>query len=201
VTQVRVALTFDAEHPDRPTAPGVLESIMETLDSRAVRATFFLQGRWVESYPQAAARIARSGHLVGNHSFYHARMPLLSDAGFVTDVKAAARVIERVCGTDARPWFRCPFGAGGDDPRTHELLGSIGFRHVGWHVGVGDWKISMSGPALARDTVAGVLAHGDGAVVLLHTWPRSTSRALPAIIDGLSAAGASFVGVDQLGGA
>ena len=41
----RVALTFDAEHPDRPTEPGVHAAIVETLARLDLRATFFLQGR------------------------------------------------------------------------------------------------------------------------------------------------------------
>ena len=55
---MRVALTFDAEHPDRPNcAPGVPEALVELLGDRGVRATFFLQGRWVEAYPETARRI------------------------------------------------------------------------------------------------------------------------------------------------
>jgi len=80
----RVALTFDAEHPDRPTAPGVAEVILTILERASVRATFFVQGRWAEAYPDTARRIGRAGHLVGNHSHYHARMPLFSPAGFAT---------------------------------------------------------------------------------------------------------------------
>ena len=34
----RVALTFDAEHPDRPTAPGVAEVILTILERASVRA-------------------------------------------------------------------------------------------------------------------------------------------------------------------
>jgi len=47
----RVALTFDAEHPDRPHRPGVTEEILDVLADRAVSATWFLQGRWVEALP------------------------------------------------------------------------------------------------------------------------------------------------------
>ena len=100
MNQRRAALTFDAEHPDRPTSPGVVDSILDTLRRDGVRATFFLQGRWVESSPDVAARIARDGHLIGNHSFYHARMPLLSDSGFREDVGASERVILQATGTD-----------------------------------------------------------------------------------------------------
>ena len=88
----RVALTFDAEHPDRPTRPGVAEGLLDLLAAEQIQATFFIQGRWAEAYPTTAARIAADGHLVGNHSHYHARMTLLSESGFDTDVRDAERL-------------------------------------------------------------------------------------------------------------
>jgi peptidoglycan/xylan/chitin deacetylase (PgdA/CDA1 family) len=42
--------------------------------------------------------------------------------------------------------------------------------------------------------------HGDGAIVLLHTWPGPTREALPAILEGLREAGVRFVTVDELEG-
>jgi peptidoglycan/xylan/chitin deacetylase (PgdA/CDA1 family) len=102
----RVALTFDAEHPDRPHRPGVTDAILDTLADADVRSTWFLQGRWVEAQPATAARVAREGHLVGNHTFYHARLPLLTDEGIATDIRAAEEVIREVVGVDPRPWFR-----------------------------------------------------------------------------------------------
>ena len=107
----RVALTFDAEHPDRPHRPGVSEGLLDVLAARGVRSTWFLQGRWVESVPELARRVAADGHLIGNHSFYHARMPLLTDDGLRTDVRDAEQAIRDHVGVDPRPWFRCPFGA------------------------------------------------------------------------------------------
>ncbi len=198
MTQFRVALTFDAEHPDRPTRPGVLESILDTLRSSGARSTFFLQGRWVEAYPDSAIAIKADNHLLGNHSFYHARMPLLSDEGFRTDIRASERVIRKVTDTDPRPWFRCPFGAGEDDERTARLLAGDGYRNVGWNVTGFDWLRSLSGAKLARGVVAQVREVGDGSIVLLHSWPRSTALALPRIIESLRADGARFVGVDEL---
>lgn len=193
-----MALTFDAEHPDRPTRPGVVDSILDTLDHSRVRATFFLQGRWVESNRETAQRIAGDGHLVGSHSFYHARMPLLSDSGFRTDVRAAERVIRRVTGVDPRPWFRCPFGSGYDHPRTTTLLSELGYRDVSWNVTSNDWQVHQTGKRLARETTSDVRRVGDGAIVLMHTWPVATGRGLPDLIDGLSALDVRFVGVDEL---
>ena len=119
----RVALTFDAEHPDRPHRPGVTAGLLDVLAERGVPSTWFLQGRWVEAEPVLARRVADEGHLVGNHSFYHARMPLLTDDGLATDVREAEAVIRDATGVDPRPWFRCPFSAGDDDPRVLAALG------------------------------------------------------------------------------
>ena len=60
----RVALTFDAEHPDRPNRPGITEGLLDVLAAREVPTTWFLQGRWVEAEPELARRVAADGHLL-----------------------------------------------------------------------------------------------------------------------------------------
>ena len=194
----RVALTFDAEHPDRPHRPGVTEGLLDVLKERTVRSTWFLQGRWVESAPELARRVASDGHLVGNHSFYHARMPLLSDEGLATDIRDAEQAIRDHVGVDPRPWFRCPFGAGADDPRVLDALAARGYREIGADVVLEDWEPYRTGDLLAADAIREAPAVGDGAVILFHAWPPGTLDGLPAILDGLRARGATFVGIDEL---
>jgi peptidoglycan/xylan/chitin deacetylase (PgdA/CDA1 family) len=194
----RVALTFDAEHPDRPHRPGVTAAILDVLAARGVRSTWFLQGRWVESDPTLARRVAEDGHLVGNHTFYHARLPLLTDEGITTDISDAERAIRDATGVDPRPWFRCPFGAGADDPRILGALASLGYRDIGADVVLEDWEPARTGALLAADALRETPAIGDGAVVLFHAWPPGTLDALAAIVDGLRALGATFVRIDEL---
>jgi peptidoglycan/xylan/chitin deacetylase (PgdA/CDA1 family) len=195
----RVALTFDVEHHDRPATADATETLLGLLAGLDLRATCFIQGRWVEAYPALAGSIAAAGHLVGNHSYYHARMPLLTDAGLAEDLSEAGRVIAETTGAGPRPWFRCPFGAGADDPRVQAAVRASGYRHVGWHVGVEDWDPAKSAATIERQVVDGTLAHGDGAVVLLHAWPTATREAIGAIAGRLRDAGATFVTVDALG--
>jgi peptidoglycan/xylan/chitin deacetylase (PgdA/CDA1 family) len=193
-----VALTFDAEHPDRSWCPpGAAERILDVLAGAGIRATFFVQGRWAEAYPATARRIADEGHLVGNHSHHHARSPLFSDRGLREDVDAARDAIVRTTGRDPRPWFRCPFGDGADDPRVLAVIAAAGYRHVGWHVEVEDWEPARTPEAIASDAVAGIRRHGDGAVLLLHTWPGGTAEALPRVLEHLHE-GSRFVTVDAL---
>jgi peptidoglycan/xylan/chitin deacetylase (PgdA/CDA1 family) len=196
---LRVALTFDAEHPDRPLCPpDNSERILDALAASGSVATFFVQGRWATSYPTLARRIAEDGHLVGHHSKFHARMPLLSDEGIRADVTEGAEEVLQTTGRDPRPWFRCPFGEGRDDPRVLGILTELGYRNIEWDVVLEDWEPWRTASDVERDAVEGVLAHGDGAVVLLHTWPAPTGEALPAIIARLSDEGVRFVTVEEL---
>lgn len=196
----RVALTFDAEHPDRPLCPpGNAEKILDVLREADVRSTFFVQGRWARSQPASARRIAEDGHLVGHHSNYHVRMPYLSDEGLRADIAEGEAAIREVVGVDPRPWFRCPFGEGRDDARVLGALEDLGYRNVHWDVELEDWEPWRTAEDIARDAVAGALEQGDGAIVLLHIWPEPTAAALPRILDGLIGKGAKLVAVDELG--
>jgi peptidoglycan/xylan/chitin deacetylase (PgdA/CDA1 family) len=195
----RVALTFDTEHPDRSWCPpGTTDLILDVLEARDVRATFFVQGRWAESQPAAATRIAGAGHLVGHHSHYHVRMSLLHDDGITADLEDGRRAIVEHTGVDPRPWFRCPFGDGHDDPRVLGVLSRLGYRNVHWHVELQDWEPWRTSESIAADSVTGVRAHGDGAVVLLHGWPGGTGEAVGPIIAELRGRGATFVTIDEL---
>jgi peptidoglycan-N-acetylglucosamine deacetylase len=199
---MRVALTFDAEHPDRPTDGGAEARLLATLDDLAVPATFFVQGRWAEAFPDRARRIADDGHLIGNHGHYHVRLPLLTAAGLEMDVADAERAIVEATGRDPKPWFRCPFGAGMADPPILAALGRAGYRHVGWDVDVMDWESGMTPAHVAEVVVSGVLgrraAGALDSIVLLHSWPAATGAGVEIAAARLRDAEAELVRVDQL---
>jgi peptidoglycan-N-acetylglucosamine deacetylase len=195
---VRVVLTFDTEHPGRPCPPGVTESILVTLDGAGVPATFFLQGRWVRAYPELARRVAEAGHAIGNHSHHHAPMDALTDEWLRRDVREAEQTIQAAAGVDPRPWFRCPFGSGMENPRVLKLLEELGYVHIGWDVDPRDWEEGRTAEELSASVLEGVAEHEE-AIVLLHGWPGVTAEALPQLIASLREAGAEFVDVPSLG--
>jgi peptidoglycan/xylan/chitin deacetylase (PgdA/CDA1 family) len=139
-----------------------------------------------------------AGHLVGNHSHYHVRMPLLSSGGLATDVRDAEAAILDFAGVDPRPWFRCPFGSGSDDAVIVDRLAALGYREVGWNVSGDDWGPANTAADVTRVVVAETIEHGDGAVILHHTWPDQTLAAMPAIVGRLRDAGATLVGINGL---
>ena len=91
-----------------------------------------------------------------------------------------------------------PLRRGARRPAILAVLAERGYRNVHWDVEVEDWEPWRTGPAIAEDVVAGVRRHGDGAVVLLHTWPGGTGDAIVDVIGGLRGDGARFVTVDEL---
>ncbi len=198
MSRPRIALTFDTEHWSHPSAPDVQERILDVLAEADVLATFFIQGRWATAYPGCARRIAAAGHLVGNHSHHHAPMTLLTDAGIARDVGQAEEAIRALAGVDPRPWFRCPFGYGHDDPRVLHALERAGYRNRHWDVEPDDWEPERTPADLERLVVDGAFAHGDGAVVVLHSWPPATIAALPAILRRLREGGARLVRLDEV---
>ena len=196
----RIALTFDAEHPDRPSTPGGQEQLLDLLDRLEVRGTFFIQGRWAQAWPATAARIAQAGHLVGNHSHYHVRMDRLDVPGLAHDIHASESVIQRITGVDPRPWFRCPFGIGATSRRVTRALKQAGYRHVGWTVDPQDWEPDRAAENLAASILASAFRFGrpEDEIVLLHTWPDRTVAGLPETVARLRDGGAELVRVDEL---
>lgn len=68
-----VALTFD----DGP-SPWHTPKVLAVLDQHKVKATFFMMGRNVERYPAVARDVVRRGHEIGNHSYSHPKLVLMS---------------------------------------------------------------------------------------------------------------------------
>jgi peptidoglycan-N-acetylglucosamine deacetylase len=193
-----VALTFDAEHADRPADAGATLRLAEELARLGVPATFFIQGRWAEAYPLIARELAAEGHLIGNHSYYHARMPLMSGMGLRADVHAAEKAIQEVTGVDPRPWFRLPFGAGARNRLLLDRLAALGYRHVGWTISPQDWEPHRTASQIEAHVVEQSLAATEPSIVLLHGWPNATWEAIDQIVARLRDAGAALVRVDEL---
>ena len=196
---MRVALTIDTEQRSRPAGAANAERQLDLLTGQGVRATFFVQGRWASAYPRLARRIADEGHLIGNHTYHHAPLTMMTDEGIRHTVSRAEDVILPRAGIETmRPWFRCPYGDGEDDERVLAVLAALGYRNVPWDVDPHDWRPDRTVAEVVAAVGDGVRAHGDDVKVLLHSWPDVTLGALPFLIDELRTAGAEFVTLDEL---
>ena len=70
----QISISFDAAWGNEDTQP-----LLDILAKHNVKATFFMTGGWVESYPDDVKKIYEAGHDLGNHSENHKYMTKLSD--------------------------------------------------------------------------------------------------------------------------
>jgi peptidoglycan/xylan/chitin deacetylase (PgdA/CDA1 family) len=187
----QVALTFDAGADADGVAP-----ILATLRDEGVRATFFLKGGFVQTFPRKSSRIARR-HLVGNHTMTHPDLTGLTRRQVRREVRRAERVITATTGEDPRRFFRFPLGA--RDARTIRIVNRLCYVPFRWTVDTLGWQGTGDG-GTAADVVDRVLEAAEpGMVVLMHVGanPEDGSTldadALPEVIDGLRDLGYSFV--------
>jgi peptidoglycan/xylan/chitin deacetylase (PgdA/CDA1 family) len=190
-----VALTFDAGSD-----AGFTGTILDMLAARHVTATFGLTGRWIDDHPDLARRIVAAGHQVLNHTYDHASFTglstgtaALSGQERVDQLARAEAALARVGGS-ARPWFRPPYGD--RDPSVDRDVAAAGYRYeVLWSLDSLGWR------GLAADDIVtrclGRVRAGD--IVLFHVGSGSRDReALPAVLDGLAAAGYALTTVRDL---
>ena len=192
-----VALTFDAG----ANADG-LPSILATLRTAGIPATFFLTGRWATTYPNGVRQIAAAHYPIGNHSDTHPKMTSLSDGAIANELHVARAKIIAAGGSDPMPLFRFPFGD--RNARTIGVVNRLGYVAVRWTVDSLGWK-GTSGGMTKQAVIDRVLAAaGPGCIVLMHLGSNpddgSTldAAALPAVIAALRARGYRFVTLDAL---
>jgi peptidoglycan/xylan/chitin deacetylase (PgdA/CDA1 family) len=195
-----VALTFDSG-----ANADAVSSILGTLATERIRATFFLTGDFVDRFPTQARAIVAAGHRLGNHSARHPHFPTLSAADLRAEVLDAQRTMLATAGADPRPFFRFPYGD--RTTGTISAVNALGYVAVRWTVDSLGWQGTAEQTA-ATVTARVLAAAQPGEIVLMHVGahPRDRSMldaaALPGVIAGLRQRGYAFVTLDALlGGA
>ena len=125
-------------------------------------------------------------------------MDMMTDEGIADSLATAEEMIVDATGINPRPLFRCPYGAGAEDPRVLAAIDLAGYRDVRWDIDTHDWEPGRTPADIITAVVEGHSRHGDGAIVLMHGWPDPTHTALPELIDRLRRGGAELVGMDDL---
>lgn len=187
-TGSQIALTFD-DGPDPERTPALLDA----LDELGVKATFFCVGDRVDAHPALAARIAREGHEIGNHTYSHRYLPLAPAKSVERELRATDRAISDATGIVpalARP----PYG--GRSPWTVRAFARLAKRLVLWDVNSFDWKGRP--PEQVAERVLDRVR--PGSIVLFHdTHAERTITALRLLVPALRARGYQLVPVGQVG--
>jgi peptidoglycan/xylan/chitin deacetylase (PgdA/CDA1 family) len=178
------------------------DAVVAWLVDHQVPATLFLTGEAAatDAGTRVLALVAAHPDLltVGNLTFDHRPLTGLTQKQVRDELTRTDSAIRDAIGTGSKPFARPPFGA--HDRAVREAMSDAGFAYlVLWDVDTGDWRRTASGGPTAEDIVSRVVSRAQGgSIVLLHAGGESTLAAMPAIVDGLAAAGLQPVTLDRL---
>jgi peptidoglycan-N-acetylglucosamine deacetylase len=185
-----IALTFD----DGPW-PETTEKILATLKQEKIKATFYMIGQPLKSFPEIGKKVLADGHVIANHTLHHwykQMSPLVAQR----EIEDTAKIIKEVLNVETA-YFRPPGGV-----LTNGLV-AYALKHNQsvnmWSVDSGD---SHPKRPSAEAMLKTILAEATpGGIVLMHDGGGShdnTAKAVPEIIAKLRAQGYKFVTVPEL---
>jgi peptidoglycan/xylan/chitin deacetylase (PgdA/CDA1 family) len=188
-----VVITFD----DGPIPP-YSNSVLDTLASQCVKATYFLVGEMAQAYPSIVRRIYNAGHTIGTHSQNHPfAFQRLSLQSAERQVEGGIASVDTALGDPKAlsPFFRIP-GLG----RTGAIEDYLASKSlVTWSADVvaDDWK-HIGASEIVRRAMRRLEAKGRG-ILLLHDIHPATALALPTLLKELKDHGYHIVQVVSVG--
>jgi peptidoglycan/xylan/chitin deacetylase (PgdA/CDA1 family) len=180
-----VAITLD-DGPD----PRITPRVLELLDERRARASFFCIGERVQRCAELTRELVRRGHSVENHSQRHLNhFALLGPRGLGAEIERAQDAIGITTG-EPPLFFRPPVGL--RSPLLDPVLSRLGLRLASWT------RRGFDTVSARVETVLDRLTRGLGAgdILLLHDGHAALTAAgvpvilevLPRLLDALAAA-------------
>jgi len=171
----QLAITID-DGPD----PRITPRVLDLLDERGVKATFFCIGERVQRCAELAREIVRRGHAVENHSQRHLNyFSLLGPRGLIAEIERAQDTIGIATGQQPL-FFRAP--AGFRSPFLDPVLSRLGLRLASWT------RRGFDTVRASAESVLGKLTRdlGAGDILLLHDGHAAlTANGVPVILEVL----------------
>lgn len=189
-----IALTFD----DGPNEP-YTSQIVDYLNSKKVKATFFQVGKCVERYPEISKKIIASGHVIGNHSLSHAFHKYFTSFGFKKEIFINQAIIHK--NTSKTPaLYRSPWLW-----RQPWLLKTLRDNSLQPVSGVFCHTFEVLQPSAQRIARRALANATPGAIIIFHDGVegrggnrQQTVEATKITVEELIKQGFTFVTVDQL---
>lgn len=182
-----VALTFD-DGPGKYT-----ERLLNEMKKRGVKATFFVQGQYIDRYPKLIKRMEAEGHCVGNHSYSHPDLSKKSLSGVRTEMEKTANKVYKLIGHKPEV-MRCPYGNNSKNLKAYAKEAGIPIAF--WSVDTRDWESKNVNKIM--EVSFGKNGIKDGSIVLLHDVHKTSVDASIKMMDRLIEEGYTMVTVPEL---
>ncbi len=114
-----------------------MDAILAVLEKHGVKATFFINGGYLNAHPEDARRIVANGHELGSHGFQHKHMSQMDN---YQQMRNIITVMNEHCVEllGVRPrLFRAPFSD--TNAKVTALCRAEGMEEIQWNIDSQDW--------------------------------------------------------------
>lgn len=105
-----------------------LDSILNKLDERKLKATFFCVGEMGRLFPEVIRKIQQRGHEIGCHSNIHTWLNKMTEAECREDTHCAVDSLEQCIGEKVKSYRAPAFSIGEDNKWAFEILAANGIE-------------------------------------------------------------------------
>ena len=176
------ALTFD----DGPSS--FTDRLLDCLESNNAKATFFMVGKEIDSFPDEVKRMEALGCELGNHTYSHADLTTLSPKDMSAEIAGVDESLVNLVGHGATV-LRPPYGSINDSVRS-----TVGTPMILWSIDTLDWETQD-----AQKTVDTVMSQvQDGSIILMHDIFSTSVDAAEIFIPKLIEEGYQLVTIHEL---
>ena len=192
----RAFLTFD-DGPSSNTS-----QILDILNERGIKATFFVLGSNVEKSPEMVKRMYDEGHFIANHGYSHVYETIYQSPQAVLDeYNKCNQLVRDAIGEQEynSHLFRFPGGLVGGKyadikNQANDLLLQNDIVHVDWNALNGDSETTSPTIEYEVQRIQETVGDKQSVVILMHDAQAKTVtvEALPTIIDYLKGQGYEF---------
>lgn len=177
-----IALTFD----DGPT--GYTDRILNALENNNAKATFFVHGNQVDSYPDTIKRMRSLGNQIGSHSYDNTALTGLNKKELAAQIKKTSKKVKAITGKGTS-LVRPPGGS-----YTEEMRSNLTNPFILWSLDTQD-ATSQDSTTIAELVLNSIK---DGDIVLLHASYGSSAEAAEILIPALTSMGCKVTTVSEL---
>ncbi len=103
--------------------------ILDLLESRDTKGTFFTLGWIAERYPELVRRIVREGHELASHGYGHERASDLTETAFHNDISRAKSLLEDLSGREVTGYRAPSFSIGTANLWAFDCLAQAGYKY------------------------------------------------------------------------
>ncbi len=194
-----VAITFD-DGPDADTTP----KILDILNEKGIKATFFLEGSHVKTNIDLTKRIVADGHSIANHTYNHPFTYKLPTNTYSNELEATDRILHLTTGYKTH-LYRTPFNQANafqtmSDGENLKFLNSKGYLVSEFDIDSNDY-LDISGDEIKANIMKS-LSESKGGQILFHDHNLVSRQelvsVLPELLDEIKSSGYQFALSDEL---